>query len=450
MKFSAASFIRWLLVTLLFAAGSPAAAQRLEGRVQRNLVHTPAPADNPLKGFFPYRGDQREAFPHSMEWSYFPLNELMDGPFSFTFEKNFEPALDDIASRRHQAVLRVMVDYPSKPTGVPKFLLDAGLKMQKYSDYGGGRSPDWSDERLVRTFETFIAEFGRRYDGDPRIGFITIGLLGFWGEWHTYPHEDWFPSERIQNRILAAYLKAFQKTRLLMRYPAADGVKLPIGFHDDSFAFSTLPTIDWHFLSRLADTKTLDRWKTQPIGGELRPELQKAFWKLQRPRGLKCEDFDVCVEKTHCSWLLNQVLFNKRLPDDEYERAIAAARKLGYELHASAMRITSQGSEPGILVTLAVENHGVAPFYYNWPVIIRFAGSGHESFDLTTSWKLRELAPGRKANWSQVIRDARLKPGSYSVSLRVPNPLKTGKPLCFANREQQTDGDLKLGTVRIH
>lgn len=449
MKGAVTGSFRWLLVPLLMVASSPAFAQRVEGRVQRKLIYAPAPADNPLKGFFPYRGDQRKAFPHSMEWSYFPLNDLMNAPSSFTFEKTFEPALDDIASRGHQTVLRVMVDYPSKPTGVPKFLLDAGLKMRKYSDYGGGRSPDWSDERLVRTFETFIAEFGRRYDGDPRIGFITIGLLGFWGEWHTYPHEDWFPNEKIQNRILAAYLKAFQKTRLLMRYPAADGVKLPIGFHDDSFAFSTLPTIDWHFLSRLKDTKTQDRWKTQPIGGELRPELQKAFWKLKRPRGLKYEDYDECVEKTHCSWLLNQALFNKRLPDDEYERATTAAGKLGYELHASAVRITSQGSKPGILVTLAMENRGVAPFYYNWPVVIRFVGSGQKSIDLPTSWKLSELAPGRKTNWIQLIREERLTPGSYSVSLRVPNPLKSGKPLRFANREQQTDGDLELGTVRI-
>lgn len=442
------------VVAIGVSADSSAMAQRVDGRIQRKLTYSPAPVDNPLKGFFPFRGDHRAAFPHSLEWSYFPLNELMDGPSSFTFEKTFEPALDDIASRGHQTVLRVMVDYPSKPTGVPKFLLDAGLKMRKYSDYGGGRSPDWSDERLIRTFETFIAEFGKRYDGDPRIGFITIGLLGFWGEWHTYPHEDWFPDEKIQNRILAAYLKAFRKTRLLMRYPAADGVKLPIGFHDDSFALSTLPTIDWHFLSRLESTKTLDRWKTQPIGGELRPELQAAFWKRPLPTNLKYEDYDKCVELTHCSWLINQKLFNKRLPDREYERAMSGARKLGYDLHASAMRMTSQGTRPGILLTLAVENRGVAPFYYNWPVLIRMArtsvdGQVAPAIDFPTRWKLRELLPGRSANWNHLIRDDRLKPGQYSVSLRVPNPLKSGIPLRFANREQKADGNLNLGRIQV-
>ena len=30
-----------------------------------------------------------------------------------------------------------------------------------------------------------------RYDGDPRIGFVQLGLLGFWGEWHTYPYDGY-------------------------------------------------------------------------------------------------------------------------------------------------------------------------------------------------------------------------------------------------------------------
>jgi len=37
----------------------------------------------------------------------------------------------------------------------------------------------------------------QRYDGDTRIGYIQLGLLGFWGEWHTWtgdPSTDtWIP-----------------------------------------------------------------------------------------------------------------------------------------------------------------------------------------------------------------------------------------------------------------
>ena len=444
--------LRVLTAMLLFpAALYPATcrAQRVDGAVQRKLVYTPAPADNPLKGFFPFRGDHREVFPHSMEWSYFPLNKLLDGPASFTFEKSFEPALDDIASRGHQAAIRVVVDSPAKPTGVPAFLINAGLRMRPYTEHGGGRSPDWNDERLIRTLESFIAEFGRRYDGDPRLGFITIGLLGFWGEWHTYPHTDWFPDETVQNRILSAYRKAFHRTRLLVRRPAADAVRLPIGFHDDSFAFSTLPTVDWHFLAQLKTADVLDRWKTQPVGGELRPELQAAFWKRPLPGDLKCEDFSECVRQTHCSWLINQALFNQKLPEAEYERALSGARQLGYELHVSAVRFLSSGRRPGVLLQLVVENRGVAPFYYDWPVIIQLMNQKQESVKIATRWKLTTLLPGQAMTWNHLIRDRRLQPGRYAVSLEIPNPLDAGMPLRFANQGRRQNGQLLLGRVEL-
>ena len=67
-----------------------------------------------------------------------------------------------------------------------------------YNDFGNNGvsvSPDYSDPRLVTALEAFITALGRRYDGDPRIGFITLGLIGFWGEWHTWPYDGWTQPE---------------------------------------------------------------------------------------------------------------------------------------------------------------------------------------------------------------------------------------------------------------
>jgi len=89
----------------------------------------------------------------------------------------------------------------------------------------------------VSALENFIEAFGKRYDGDPRIGFIEVGLIGFWGELHTWPmdgftqetsllkarpdptEENWMPSDATLLRILKDYDAAFNATRLLMRYP---------------------------------------------------------------------------------------------------------------------------------------------------------------------------------------------------------------------------------------
>ena len=420
-----------------------------EQSITRKLNFQSAPADNPLKGFLPFRSDYGDAFPHSMEWDYFGLNELMDGMDSFKFDDEFEMSLKDVASRGHQLVMRVYLDYPGKATGVPKFLIDNGLTMRPYQDHGGGQSPDYGNEELIKALESFIAAFGRQYDGDPRIGFITVGLLGFWGEWHTFPHENWFANEVMQNRVLHAYTNAFTRTRLLVRLPYADGKTLPIGFHDDSFTFSTLPTIDWHFQSVLERAGVLDRWQTQPIGGELRPEFQSLIWKRPIPDDAKIEDFGECVRQTHCSWLINQRAFSEKLSDDERDRAIGGAQSLGYELHIAEVTLPAGPHDQAIEFTVKIENRGVAPFYYDWPVQLRLQQEGNEAVLLKPDWKLTSVLPGAAVVMSHTEDKAGLKAGACRASLRVVNSLNNGKRFHFANRGQGADGWLDLGEFAL-
>jgi len=323
----------------------------------RALDYAPAPADNPLKGFVPFYDAYGSAdspivndFPHSMEYFYVPLRNLMNGPKSFTFETGMEPQLQSIASRGHQAVLRVYLDYPGRRSGIPQFLLDQGLKVHGYTFFGNSLrsvdsvSPDYDDPNLVTALEAFIAEMGHRYDGDPRIGFIELGLVGFWGEWHTWPmdgyrqetnvykavpdpkEENWMPSDTTQERIIKAYDDAFNKTRLLMRYPMLPpngqqsgpgrrqnygSVNYNIGYHDDSFAYTTLFGEDWYFMGKMEWSGAIDKWKTEPIGGELRPEIQLSVW-TNPPTRHDTEDFTATVDGTHVSWLLAHEIFTVR------------------------------------------------------------------------------------------------------------------------------------------
>ncbi len=133
---------------------------------------------------------------------------------------------------------------------------------------------------------SFIAAFGAKYDGDARIGFITAGLLGTWGEWHTYPRSELMASKQVQAEVMDAYEAAFKKTPILLRYPAnekawahAANHLRHLGYHDDSFAWATLATgrkeDDWFFMPAMkaAGKSALEKWKTSPIGGEIRPEL---------------------------------------------------------------------------------------------------------------------------------------------------------------------------------
>src|SRR5262249_4459467 len=149
------------------------------------------------------------------------------------------------------------------------YLLDGGLTTQSYTDYGNSTSlsPDYNNANLRLALTNFIAALGARYDGDPRIGFITVGLLGFWGEWHTFPHTSWFASTTVQNEVLTAFQSSFTKTKLLVRYPSGTTAPYAIGFHDDSFAYDTMPPSSGNFYNQLQSAGQTSKWQTQPIGG---------------------------------------------------------------------------------------------------------------------------------------------------------------------------------------
>lgn len=469
------------------------------------LDYAPAPADNPLKGFMPFYDayGSRNApiandFPHSMEWFYIPLRNVMNGPDSFTFETGMEPQLQSIASRGHQAAMRVYLDYPSKPSGIPQYLLDDGLEVRPYTFFGNSLrsndsvSPNYDDPRLIEALESFIAAFGERYDGDPRLGYVTIGLIGFWGEWHTWPMDgftqatglyqalpdpdeaNWMPSLETQERILTAFDNAFNETRLLMRYPMLPqrgrsgtpghrveygSMSMNIGYHDDSFAYNTLFGEDWYFMGKMQWAGGLDRWQTEPIGGELRPEIQIAVWN-DPPTRTDTEDFSVAVDATHVTWLIAHDLFTVRSITPEtpvYQAAVAGARRMGYEFYVSGVTLPDTTASTPLDVTLRVQNTGVAPFYYDWQVELGVLdGSGNLVAQFDPDWNLTTLLPAGTgetpyAEWSYRSDAHELETGIYTLVLRVINPLSGGIPLRFANATQDADlnGWLTLGTFAV-
>jgi hypothetical protein len=432
--------------------------------------YAPVRTANPLKGFMPFMGKRgADAFPHSMEFFYLPLKDLMTGPESFTWGA-LDARLDEIAGRKRHAVFRIYLDYPQHDPGVPDFLRKGSdgmagtaddLVMRPYDEYGNkGRSlsPDYSDPQLRAALVRFIQAFGARYNGDPRIGFIQIGLLGFWGEWHTFPYSggrkpEWNASLEVQEEILAAHAKAFSHTRLVVREPKAEFFrKYPIGYHDDSFAYSTLAPPDWHFQGKLIQHGETERWRTQPIGGEVRPEIQPGMWKDPSvvPEG---QDFSRCVSTLHASWMLAHGAFVHQLEPAARDLAEKQSRQLGYEFHVSRAEIKPRSSDRATEIRLTLRNTGVAPFYYDWPLeLMVIDASGQDSYTVRPEWSLAGLLPGDPdRTWNHSIPAATLPSGNYRLLLRAVNPLDGGLPLRFANTLQDADreGWLSLGSLRI-
>ncbi|SFI40045.1 protein of unknown function [Planctomicrobium piriforme] len=457
---------RTLLFLVLVLAGRPV---ELVAQTTHQLEFASTPVDNPLKGLVPYATAEVERFPHSLEFDYLPFSALVGGENEYDWQP-LENLLNTSAERGCQVVFRIYLEYPGRTGCIPKYLLDQGLTVHRYLNTNTQpeppqpiETPDYEDLKLRKSLQQFIAALGKRYDGDPRIGFITAGLLGTWGEWHTYPRDELFASQAVQNEVMSAYEAAFKITPVLLRYPAgpeheslAPNAQRNFGYHDDSFAWATLDTgkqnDDWFFVPALqqAGIAAVEKWKTAPIGGEIRPEAWGKVFDA-KPGKKQIQNFEKCVRTTHASWLMDSGLYEQKTSPERYRRAIEQVRLLGYDFHVPQVTLGPLTGKQ-LPVSVHLENRGVAPFYYDWPVEFGFISSGRVVETLPSTGKITGLLPGDPVRiWTQSLDVQSLPAGKYRLALRVVNPLPQGKPLRFANAAQDADaaGWLTLGEIDI-
>lgn len=431
------------------------------------LPYVPAAVDNPLKGLVPYSGDKRDNFPHSLEFNYLPLGRLMTGMNEFNWQP-LEKLLDDVASRGHQTVFRVWMVYPGHDEGIPKFLIEDGLKVTTWLNKNTEpfppatvHTPDYNDPRMRRALVNFVRAMGKKYDGDPRIGFLTAGLLGTWGEWHEYPRQDLFASKETQSEVMTTYSEAFSTTPVLLRYPSnsehwlyADNTKRPFGYHDDSFAWATLETgrtkDSWFYMPslKIAGPLAMGKWKQHPIGGEVRPELWGAIFDNESPHK-QAQNFDECVRQTHATWLMETGMMEKKQSAERIANASKAVQKMGYEFHVTEAGVKRVNER--LTIQLKLRNTAVAPFYYDWKVeVAALSATGEPRKRWPTDWKITGLLPESPAReWTATLDAASVPPETEWLFVRVVNPLPGGLPLRFANAKdrQQDDGWFLIGRL---
>ncbi|MEU8380831.1 carbohydrate-binding protein [Streptosporangium sp. NPDC048865] len=469
-------------------------------------VHPLAPADgpidNPLKGFARFHSpgaNQNQGYPHSLTWTYFGLSEVMTNAANCS-SYDWSPvdsALNESASYGNQVALRFYMEYPggsgSHPANAIPRCFDGHVNYRTNA-YWGTTSPDYDNAYLITALKNFIAAFGARYDGDPRVGFIHTGLVGLWGEWHTWPYDtdtggdsypDYMPTDANGTQILQAYDNAFDTTKLEVRYPGAGGAgagNLRIGYHDDSFCYRegsplagvTLPQslggASYSQLQRALDQGVENKWITESIGGEVRPEIQSQAFSFWPGGSGQVDDMKACIELEHATWKINEQSSGYSAGDP---KVAAAVRLMGYNLGVT--NAYYPGSATGTAkVGVQIANDGVAPFYYPWTVTLGLKnGSGSVVRTWDTPWDLRTVMPrkirafpdwnvgadptyldhGYPQYFSTTVDLSGVAGGAYQLVMRVKNPLEAvsanARKLRFANATQNADGWLGLGAMTV-
>jgi hypothetical protein len=238
---------------------------------------------NPGRGFYRWRGVEIVPVPEPAydEYDRFfwhdPENpeesiETYSGVYNFS---RIDNALSAAASRGHKFAFRIrtMANKRSGKRYVPDYLADCGW------NYRGTFIPDWNSACFLDNAARLMNALGARYNNDPRVAWMDIGLYGEWGEWalseETYtaaPQGTSMATDESLTRIIDMQVNAFPNVRKVMMAKTRASAVIhalsrsdQIGWRVDCFARNGYFNFHSHPDHLPAWDLMQDRWKTAPV-----------------------------------------------------------------------------------------------------------------------------------------------------------------------------------------
>ncbi len=312
---------------------------------------------------------------------------------------------------------------------------DAGVKVipRVYLDWNKEEGNEyWPEDMEVGDFTSkqfkarvtrLIHRLGECWDNDPRVAWIQVGIIGFWGE-----HHNPSPSEQIQKVIGDAFKSAFKNKMAIVRHPG-EFLDYEMGIYWDSWAHIQQIEKSQQGAGIKVLNDATERWKTRPIEGEVAYD----WGRFQEQPGDNPNDtlsdpihrnfLIESVRDLHCSglgWVANY--------DQSNAAASAGASEVqqafGYRfemLEFNASRRVNHGEN--LEIDFSVLNTGSAPFYENWPVELSLLDP--RTHEVVVSSILRDIDIRKWMPGSHWSRDSNSyeTPAEVNVSrARIPVP----------------------------
>lgn len=413
--------------------------------------------NNPFMGWVPWAVAENPPQPHRLVYAGISWRELEPerGHFDWAgVEEKYR--FQYWTSKKVKFILRIVLDLPrrTEPTlDIPDWLYELTEQRGTWyttSEVGNGFSPDYNNPILIAEHERLIAAVAERYNEDSRIAFIQLGSLGHWGEWHTWPDGSGvFPEIPISDGYVTHYLKTFTKKMIGLRRPFTIAKTNKLGLFNDMFGHkpSTDEWIDWFQTGRSElEPPMPDFWKYAYSGGEFssgRPLLHLGDEKI--------EDTLRQARESHTSWLgpCSPAILDLNIP--EQANLDSLLKTMGYRFvlkTVSHRQNVQRGTE--LPVALSIQNKGVAPFYFPWPLCL---GLINEKGEISTIHRaeldIRQILPGESHAVLGLPIESNMPLGTYTLAIAIFDPDLNEPGVDFANTGRRNDGWYTLSTLNV-
>lgn len=423
------------------------------GRNSRSFQKSRDVFGNPLMGYAPQATDEIVSRDVSLLYVDITWRELEPREGEFAWRKIAEEnRLERWRQEGKHIILRFLCDLPGEDShmDIPDWLYEKiGQRGTWYdSEYGRGFSPDYTHETLIRCHGNAVAALGKYFGQDGFVGYVELGSLGHWGEWHVNLDAGIrpLPKEPVREQYVTPWAEAFPRAKLLMRRPFAPAAEYGMGLYNDMAgdAESTGEWMKWirdgGAFSQTGENQALvsmrEFWKTAPAGGE--------FTSSQSMEYLLKDNLTETLELIRAS---HMTFLGPKTADGAYKKGYEAVlENLGYRIWISGAKL--KNTKEGIRLELIWENDGAAPMYQDWPVMVYVEDpAGHVVESCMVDMRLSELLPGTRMVTKVELETEGLCERDrveYRILLGILDPM-TGMPAVrLASDADQEDGKLVL------
>lgn len=408
---------------------------------------------NPFKGFVPWIGNQNPVYDTKLQYKTFEWRDIepQKGVFNWTY---FEQGWGNISQTGRRVGFRISACTPGSGNvyDIPDWLVNEGVKLRPYTiDGQQGLAPDWDDPIFLQAHQNMIEALGVRYNQDNRVAWIDIGSYGFWGEWHVYLNDSLAATQSTKQTILDDYFYAFPDKPKVIAF-------------DDNFATKYVTDRGGGIRNDCLGTTEANNWYLESLN-QIDPNLNDRAWRNAIITGEFCGGdwgaiqgttgrFELnfqFIQQTHWSFIGPAGGAMVPQSDEHRKNLDELHKKLGYRFVLRKV-INSNAVDRGtkLNISIEVENKGVAPFYFQWPLAIYLVNSaGSVALQQNSGIDIREWMPGLKVNSTQIDIPADLPVDNYEIRIAILDPA-TGDPgVLFANTRRDSENRFWVSRVSV-